>query len=135
MTIGQGTGFPIVELTGKFLIIPNSNSNNIQSFSIDQASGALTQVAGSPFTTDQVPLPLRPDPSYQVLLRPERHLEHHIVLFARFDDGRDNTNQQSADGYGPCLHRPRGTAVGRSLWVERGLRAPTGRCCDDAPSC
>ena len=63
VAIGQGTGFPIVELTGKFLIIPNSNSNNIQSFSIDQASGALTQVAGSPFTTDQVPLPLRPDPS------------------------------------------------------------------------
>ena len=56
---------PIVEPSGKFLIVPNSNSNNIQSFSIDQTTGALTQVASSPFTTDQRPLPLRPDPSWK----------------------------------------------------------------------
>jgi 6-phosphogluconolactonase (cycloisomerase 2 family) len=37
------------------------------SFSIDPANGALTPVAGSPFTTDSHPSAYRPDPSWKYL--------------------------------------------------------------------
>jgi 6-phosphogluconolactonase (cycloisomerase 2 family) len=64
-TVGSDPSFPLVEPTGKFLIIPNRVSNTIQSFSIDQMNGALTEVAGSPLATDAGPLALRPDLSWK----------------------------------------------------------------------
>jgi len=40
-----------VDGTGKFVYVANSDSNNVSGYEIDPATGALTQVPGSPFGT------------------------------------------------------------------------------------
>ncbi|HEU4685872.1 MAG TPA: beta-propeller fold lactonase family protein [Nitrospira sp.] len=52
-----------VDPTGQFLYTANINSASISAFHIDQTTGALTQLAGSPFTTGG-------DPNY-VLVHPD----------------------------------------------------------------
>jgi len=46
---GSGPYQVIVDPSGKYLLVTNSLSNNVSVFSIDSGSGALTEVAGSPF--------------------------------------------------------------------------------------
>jgi centrosomal CEP192-like protein/lactonase family protein with 7-bladed beta-propeller len=51
-------GAVAIDGQGKFLFVLNPNSNNISMFQIDQTSGALTEVRGSPFA---VPPTLNPN--------------------------------------------------------------------------
>ena len=46
---GSGPYQVIVDPSGKYLLATNSLSNNVSVFSIDSGTGALTEVAGSPF--------------------------------------------------------------------------------------
>jgi len=45
-----------VDPSGNFLLVADSGSNDVSVFSINQASGALTPVAGSPFATGNKPV-------------------------------------------------------------------------------
>ncbi|HTD25023.1 MAG TPA: beta-propeller fold lactonase family protein [Terriglobales bacterium] len=45
-----------VDPSGNFLVVADSGTNDISVFSIDQASGALTSVAGSPFAAGTKPV-------------------------------------------------------------------------------
>ena len=53
----------VLEPRGRFLYVNNTGSNSISAFSIDQASGQLSAVTGSPFATDAMPSTPIPDPS------------------------------------------------------------------------
>ena len=64
---GTKTGLPAIDPSGKFLFVANGGSNNIQGFAIDAATGALTPVPGSPFTTEVSPYPVVIDPSGKYL--------------------------------------------------------------------
>src|SRR5262249_3213289 len=44
-----------IEHTGHFLYVPNGNGASISAYAIDQLTGALVSVAGSPFATGSVP--------------------------------------------------------------------------------
>jgi len=48
---------------GSYLYVMNTQSNNISVFSIDSSTGALTQVAGSPFAIGLTPLNMQLTPS------------------------------------------------------------------------
>jgi 6-phosphogluconolactonase (cycloisomerase 2 family) len=50
-TVGAGT-FPlniVIDPAGQFAYVANENSNDISVYAIDATTGALAQVAGSPF--------------------------------------------------------------------------------------
>jgi len=51
-----GTGTSLWGQTG-FAYVANGNSNNVSAYSIDGTTGALTQVAGSPFPVGSAPSP------------------------------------------------------------------------------
>jgi 6-phosphogluconolactonase (cycloisomerase 2 family) len=53
----------LVDPSGSFLFVPNSNANSISAYAIDAASGTLKHVAGSPFPTPAGPSSLVFDPS------------------------------------------------------------------------
>src|SRR5260370_28881542 len=53
----------VMDSAGAFLYVMNTGSNNISVFSIDGGSGALTQVAGSPFGIGAPPLNMLLAPS------------------------------------------------------------------------
>ena len=53
----------VMDPGGAFLYVLNAGSNNISVFSIDSSSGALTQVAGSPFAIGLAPLNMQIAPS------------------------------------------------------------------------
>jgi DNA-binding beta-propeller fold protein YncE len=53
---GGGNGFDsarriAISLDGKFLFASNAGSSDVSSFSVDSATGILTLIAGSPFST------------------------------------------------------------------------------------
>jgi 6-phosphogluconolactonase (cycloisomerase 2 family) len=52
-----------VDPSGKFAYVVNSQSNSVSAFTIDLASGALTEVAGSPFAAGTGPNSLTVDQS------------------------------------------------------------------------
>ena len=52
---------------GKFLYVPNANSNNVSAYSVNASTGALVAVAGSPFTADQSPALASADPAGKFL--------------------------------------------------------------------
>lgn len=52
---GSGPHAAIIDPSGKYLLVTNSLSNNISVFQIDTSSGALTQIAGSPFYANASP--------------------------------------------------------------------------------
>lgn len=52
---------------GKFLYVPNVNSNNVSAYSVNASTGALTAIAGSPFTADQSPALATADPAGKFL--------------------------------------------------------------------
>jgi 6-phosphogluconolactonase (cycloisomerase 2 family) len=52
---------------GKFLYVPNSDSNDVSAYSINASTGALTEIAGSPFGADQMPALATADPAGQFL--------------------------------------------------------------------
>ena len=47
----------------KFVVVANQGANNVSVFSLDSTSGAMTEVAGSPFATGQQPDPVAIDPA------------------------------------------------------------------------
>ena len=53
----------LMDPAGGFLYVANSGSNNVSVFSIDTGSGALTQIAGSPFSVGVAPLNMQLTPS------------------------------------------------------------------------
>lgn len=55
-------------LNGGFLYVANKGSNNVSGYSINATSGALTAIAGSPFTTGTGPTSLAFDPVNNLLL-------------------------------------------------------------------
>jgi 6-phosphogluconolactonase (cycloisomerase 2 family) len=61
------TSLCVVEPRGRFLYVSNSGSNSITAFSIDQTTGALSAVTGSPFATGARPSTVVPDPSGKFL--------------------------------------------------------------------
>jgi 6-phosphogluconolactonase len=63
-----------IDVHGKFLFVNNSGTDLVAVFSIDQNSGALTQVPGSPFSTGSGSSPSTPvpDPSGKYLYVPNR---------------------------------------------------------------
>jgi 6-phosphogluconolactonase len=56
-----------IEPSGKFLYVSNQVSANIQAYAIDQTTGVLTNVPGSPFATGEFPFPLQIDASGKYL--------------------------------------------------------------------
>ena len=71
-TPGQGAGAAnapaliLIDVRGRFLYV-NHHSNSIAAFSIDQTTGVLTSVPGSPFATEARPSPPVLDPSGRYL--------------------------------------------------------------------
>jgi len=64
--IGASASVPellAMDPAGGYLYVANVGSNNISVFSIDSGSGALTQIAGSPFPVGLVPLNMQLTPS------------------------------------------------------------------------
>jgi 6-phosphogluconolactonase (cycloisomerase 2 family) len=53
----------LMDPAGGFLYVANTGSNNVSVFSIDSGSGALTQIAGSPFSIGVAPLNMQLTPS------------------------------------------------------------------------
>lgn len=53
--------------SGKFLYVPDGASNEVAGFAIDNATGSLTPVSGSPFATGAEPAGVVVDPSGQFL--------------------------------------------------------------------
>jgi len=51
------------DILGKFLFVTNRDANTVSVFSIDNTTGALTAVAGSPFPTGSTPMGLASDPN------------------------------------------------------------------------
>jgi len=51
----DGSTSPSVDPSGRFLYITNWNSANVSAYSIDAATGALTEISGSPFPTGSTP--------------------------------------------------------------------------------
>lgn len=70
-TEGTGAGVGVVDPTGKFFYVPNTGSNTIQAYTIDQTSGALTRVNGSPFTAGGAARGLACDPAGKFLFSAE----------------------------------------------------------------
>jgi 6-phosphogluconolactonase (cycloisomerase 2 family) len=56
-----------IEPTGHFLYTANSGSDNVSGFSIDQTSGALTELTGSPFSAGHHPISVTADYSGKFL--------------------------------------------------------------------
>lgn len=56
-----------IDVLGKFIYVNNSASNTIAGFSIDQTTGALADIPGSPFATGAMPSVPILDPSGQYL--------------------------------------------------------------------
>jgi DNA-binding beta-propeller fold protein YncE len=54
-----------IDPAGKFVYVVNSGSDNISAFAIDQATGALTPIADSPFPTGMGPGHMAIDPTGQ----------------------------------------------------------------------
>jgi hypothetical protein len=50
-TLPSAAGSDMIVVNKKFLYLPQNDSLSIQAFSIDHTSGALTAIAGSPFST------------------------------------------------------------------------------------
>jgi 6-phosphogluconolactonase len=65
--VGTTPTLMTMDSAGTFLFVANSGSNNISVFSIDASSGALTAVAGSPFSIGIFPLNMMLSPSGGVL--------------------------------------------------------------------
>jgi 6-phosphogluconolactonase (cycloisomerase 2 family) len=60
---GRGPQAVVVDPHGKFAYVANSGDNNVSAFSIDNASGTLTPVTGSPFSGGSNPISVAVDPS------------------------------------------------------------------------
>jgi 6-phosphogluconolactonase len=52
-----------VDPLGKFVYAANLSSNDVSGYAISQATGALTQITGSPFPTETSPRSLAVDPN------------------------------------------------------------------------
>jgi 6-phosphogluconolactonase len=67
----QTTSVPLINITtvvvdcARFAFVANSGSNNVSAYLIDNSSGALTAVAGSPFATAANPSAVTVDPNGQ----------------------------------------------------------------------
>jgi 6-phosphogluconolactonase (cycloisomerase 2 family) len=60
---GSGPNSVTVGPSGKFAYVANHNSNNVSVFTINAATGGLTEVAGSPFAAGSAPLSVTVDPT------------------------------------------------------------------------
>jgi 6-phosphogluconolactonase len=60
---GSGADAAIIDPSGKYLLVTNNISNDVSVFSIDSGSGALSQVAGSPFYANSDPSEILITPS------------------------------------------------------------------------
>ena len=58
------------DASGHFLYVANNGSNNVSVFAIDQATGALTQIAGSPFAAGEAPLAIEIDDAGRLMYVP-----------------------------------------------------------------
>ncbi len=52
---GMGPSSVAVDSSGKFLYVTNQLSNDVSAFAVDQSTGKLTPISGSPFATGQGP--------------------------------------------------------------------------------
>ena len=57
----------VVDPTGRFVFVTNSESQDITGFSVDPFTGALTEMAGSPFAIGAQPITSAADPTGQFL--------------------------------------------------------------------
>jgi len=71
--------------TGKFLYVSNRFSNNIQAYAIDQTTGALANVPGSPFATGLTPSAVEIDVSGRFLF--VANADSHTVSAYSIDGG------------------------------------------------
>jgi 6-phosphogluconolactonase (cycloisomerase 2 family) len=60
---GSNPSAAVIDPTGNFLLVTNNFTDNVSVFSIDANSGALTQVAGSPFPANTGPAEILITPS------------------------------------------------------------------------
>jgi len=60
---GSGADAAVIDPSGKYLLVTNNISNGVSVFSIDSGSGALSQVAGSPFYANSDPSEILITPS------------------------------------------------------------------------
>jgi 6-phosphogluconolactonase (cycloisomerase 2 family) len=60
---GDGPDAAVLDPSGQYLLVTNSYGNNISVFSIDAGSGALSEVAGSPFPANSGPAEILITPS------------------------------------------------------------------------
>ena len=66
-TNGFGATAGRIDPTGRYFFVSNTDSNSIQAFVIDQTTGALRRVPGSPFPTPPSPSTVLIDPSGKYL--------------------------------------------------------------------
>jgi 6-phosphogluconolactonase len=64
---GMGALLGSIDPTGKFFYVTNRSSSSIAGFAIDQTTGALAHVPGSPITTELAPSAVAIDPSGKYL--------------------------------------------------------------------
>jgi 6-phosphogluconolactonase len=64
--VGKGPRFLTTDVAGKYLYAANSTSNSVSAFKIG-AKGTLSQLAGSPYATDNLPVWITVDPLTRVV--------------------------------------------------------------------
>jgi len=65
--VGSSPTILAMDSAGAFLYVGNSGSGSISAFSIDSGTGALTEVAGSPFPIGMTPINMKVSPSGSTL--------------------------------------------------------------------
>jgi hypothetical protein len=99
-------GAMAVDAKGRFLFIVNPNSNGISMFEIDQATGALSEVLGSPFAAGPTENPTTA-PSSPVCLATERSGQFLYVGYANGNfQGESAIIEYQIDAITPALIAP-----------------------------
>jgi 6-phosphogluconolactonase len=63
--VGNGATALAIDPRGRFLYVANGNSNNVSALTIDNTTGALTAIPGSPVTVGNNPIAVEIDPTGQ----------------------------------------------------------------------
>jgi hypothetical protein len=116
-----------LDAKGRFLFIVNSNSNSISMFQIDQATGILTEVAGSPFAAGGTENPTGTSIS-PVCLVTESSGQFLYVGYANGDLEEESTIiEYQIDAITPALVAPAPSTLGGSTGIPA---APLGMVTD-----
>src|SRR5581483_1426035 len=83
---GHGSIGVASDPAGKFLFAANLQDDTLSAFTIDASTGALTPVAGSPFSTHSAPVDVQVDPFGEVRLRRELGFRRPVGFCSRYNN-------------------------------------------------